>query len=235
MKTLLHPRPEETTASRHPIPASFFGIILGLVGLGDCWCLAAIIWHVPPWIGEIIMLSATVIWILLLLLYIRKWVWARDEALAEFHHPIQCCFIGLVPVSTVLVALALAPYSRPIAVLLLVIGAVGQVGFGVYRTGRLWMGDRNPETTTAVLYLPTVAVYTIRLAPALRGTDSMAVVDSELRVYGVVGLRVFDAFIMLIITTRHTNAPTIEISEKAANLIKATGNVSQQVPSFIAE
>jgi choline dehydrogenase len=59
------------------------------------------------------------------------------------------------------------------------------------------------------------------------GTDVMAVVDSELRVYGVQGLRVVDASIMPTLTTGHTNAPTIAIGEKAADLIKATSYSSQ--------
>jgi choline dehydrogenase len=55
------------------------------------------------------------------------------------------------------------------------------------------------------------------------GTDSMAVVDPELRVHGIQGLRVVDASIMPTITTGNTNAPTIMIGEKAADLIMQRG------------
>ena len=51
------------------------------------------------------------------------------------------------------------------------------------------------------------------------GTDERAVVDPELRVLGIDGLRVADASIMPIVTGGNTNAPSIMIGEKAADLI----------------
>ena len=53
------------------------------------------------------------------------------------------------------------------------------------------------------------------------GVDTLAVVDAQLRVHGVSGLRVADASVMPRIITGPTNAPTHMIAGKAAQLILA--------------
>ncbi|MBV8617210.1 MAG: GMC family oxidoreductase N-terminal domain-containing protein [Acetobacteraceae bacterium] len=60
-------------------------------------------------------------------------------------------------------------------------------------------------------------VGTARMGPA---TDPMAVVDDQLRVHGMEGLRVVDASVMPVITSANTYASTMMIAEKASDMIR---------------
>ncbi|HTZ87018.1 MAG TPA: GMC family oxidoreductase N-terminal domain-containing protein [Solirubrobacteraceae bacterium] len=71
---------------------------------------------------------------------------------------------------------------------------------------------KHVARTTFAIYHP---VGTCRM-----GEDTAAVVDTELRVNGVEGLRVVDASVMPVVPRGNTNAPTIAVAERAADLIR---------------
>ena len=59
------------------------------------------------------------------------------------------------------------------------------------------------------------------------GSDSMAVVDDQLRVHGIERLRVIDASVMPTVTSTNTNAPTIMIAEKGADMIRRAARATE--------
>ncbi|WP_279483772.1 dicarboxylate transporter/tellurite-resistance protein TehA [Aureimonas sp. SK2] len=147
-------------STRHDIPrlpASFFGIVLGLAGLANAWRAAHAAWSLPAFVGETLTTLALFAWLVISALYATKWIIAPREARAEAEHAVQCCFIGLGGVATLLVAQGVLPYARPLALVLFVLGAAFTLAFALWRTGFLWRGEREAGSTTPVLYLPSVA------------------------------------------------------------------------------
>jgi len=65
----------------------------------------------------------------------------------------------------------------------------------------------------------TVGTYHHQVGTCRMGTDAQSVVDPQLRVRGVAGLRVADASVMPFVPSANTNAPAIMIGEKAADLL----------------
>jgi choline dehydrogenase len=80
--------------------------------------------------------------------------------------------------------------------------------------------------TTFAIYHP---VGTCRM-----GEDADAVVDTQLRVNGVEGLRVVDASVMPTVPRGNTNAPTIAVAERAADLIRGGTAIPDAAASFSA-
>jgi tellurite resistance protein len=106
-------------AIRHSLlprdPASFFGIVLGLAGLANTWRVANSAWGLPSLVGEILTAVAALALFVIATLYASKWIVASDEARSEAEHAVQCCFIGLGGVATVLIAQGMLPYSQLLA------------------------------------------------------------------------------------------------------------------------
>lgn len=96
--------------------------------------------------------------------------------------------------------------------------------FDHYRGWEYWPGEgvKTDDALQTYIRETTFSLYH-PVGTCRMGTDPLAVVDGRLRVYGVSGLRVIDASIMPNIVGGNTNAPTIMIAEKGADLIKNEG------------
>jgi choline dehydrogenase-like flavoprotein len=82
-------------------------------------------------------------------------------------------------------------------------------------------GVRSDDDIRAILRARVDTVYHPVGTCKMGVNDAMAVVDPKLKVYGMEGLRVVDASIMPTLIGGNTNAPSIMIGEKAADMIKA--------------
>lgn len=143
--------------ARAPLPASFFGMVLGFSGLGQAWRVAVPLWGMPDWIGESLLLLAALVWLALLISYLIQVLRNPMVVRCEFQHPVQGSTPALLAIATLLIALAALPYSRPLAYILTLGGIFWHLAFSLWHTGILWQGGRNALDTAPTLYLPTVA------------------------------------------------------------------------------
>lgn len=134
------------------LPAGYFGMVLGIIGMGFAWRYASQVWPVSHWIGDGLVILAMVIWGLLTLAFISRLLRFPHSVLAEIRHPVMSSFVSLFPATTMLVAIGFVPWYRPLAIVLFSIGA-----YAAWQTAGLWRGEHPEEATTPGLYLPTVA------------------------------------------------------------------------------
>jgi choline dehydrogenase len=99
---------------------------------------------------------------------------------------------------------------------------VGQPAMASYVTGEISPGPDVKTDAEIEAYVRATGIPNLHPVGTCRmGTDDTCVVDPELRVRGVRGLRVADASIMPALPAGNTNAPSIMIGEKASEMILA--------------
>ncbi|MDN2488019.1 dicarboxylate transporter/tellurite-resistance protein TehA [Kosakonia sacchari] len=139
------------------LPAGYFGIVLGIIGLGFSWRFAATIWPVTLLPADGLIILAMVIWALLMLAFISRMFRHGASVLEEITHPLKSSFVSLAPATSMLVAIGLAPWLHTLALGLFLVAVVIQLTYSAWQTAGLWRGQHPKEATTPGLYLPTVA------------------------------------------------------------------------------
>lgn len=87
-------------------------------------------------------------------------------------------------------------------------------------THEAWTREAETDAQIEALLRQRVDTVYHPVGSCRMGQDELAVVDAELRVHGIQGLRVVDASIMPSVVSGNTNAPAVVIGEKAADLMR---------------
>ena len=122
------------------LPAGYFGMVLGIIGMGFAWRYASTLWHVTRWPGESLVALAIVIWFLLTVAFITRAIRYPRSVLAEMRHPVMSSFVSLFPATTMLVAIGFVPWLRPVSLVLFGVGVVIQLAYAAWQSAGLWRG-----------------------------------------------------------------------------------------------
>jgi tellurite resistance protein len=142
--------------TRPAMPASFFGIPVGILGLAGAWHVGVRIWNLPPLLADAITVFGALVWLVLLVLYARKWYWDRAAAQQEARDPVQSSFVSLGLISTMLVSIGALQVSRSAGMALFAVVLAVQLALGLWLLGRIWQGGHGADFVTPALYLPAV-------------------------------------------------------------------------------
>jgi tellurite resistance protein len=139
------------------VPANFYAIPFGLIGLARVWTLAGGLYHLPASIGAALYLVATLVFLILLASFAARLVLAPQAVASELQHPVLGPFYSLLPISGMLLAVALKSYAPGAALVVFWIFFLTTALFGGWLTGQWIATGLDPEQFHPGYYLPAVA------------------------------------------------------------------------------
>lgn len=139
------------------VPANFYAIPFGLVGLARVWTLAGSLYGLPASIGAALFLVATLVFLVLLASFVARLVLAPRAVVSELQHPVLGPFYSLLPISGMLLAMALQSYAPGAALVVFWTFFLATALLGGWLTGRWIAAELDPEKFHPGYFLPTVA------------------------------------------------------------------------------
>ena len=146
------------TRTPRSVPLSFFGISFGLLGLADCWLVAAGFGLVAVGIGRALVLIAVLAWLLVGVAYVRGTRAGGTRPLADLAEPVLGPFASLAVLTPMLAAAdALYPYSAAPARAIVDVLAVATLGLGGWFVGDWIARPLDLAKVHPGYFLPSVA------------------------------------------------------------------------------
>lgn len=143
------------------MPVSLFGGVMGLSALCFAWRLASNAWHVSKLIAESIGCLALLVFILLAIVYIIKWIRYPASVKTEFKHPVSVGFFSTIIISILLIPGIILPYAPVIADVIWLLGVLLIFLFAWFVL-RKWMGTQQlPESAMPVWVLPVTGTLNV--------------------------------------------------------------------------
>lgn len=148
---------QASTARLAHFPASFFAMVMGMVGLSIAWDRAQTALRLDLAFVRWLLLASAVLFVVLLLAYGAKLALHRDAVLAELRHPVRLNFFPTISISLLLLAVALLPTMPTMSHLLWYLGAAMQLSLTLYVVST-WMHGQQFELhhLTPAWFIPVV-------------------------------------------------------------------------------
>ncbi|MCY1394803.1 Tellurite resistance protein TehA [compost metagenome] len=157
--------PTNTTSIRN-LPINLFGSVMGLAGLSLTWRLSGQYYGFGSVLAEAIGALAGLVFLVLTLGYLAKWVKHPKAVQAEFNHPIASNFFGTVTIALLLLSAVAAPHGEMLGQALWVLGSALTVLLAGLVVSRLLSGNQDPQHAVPAWLIPGVATLDIAVTGA---------------------------------------------------------------------
>ncbi|QNA45916.1 SLAC1 anion channel family protein [Lacibacter sediminis] len=149
------------------LPVSLFGGILGLTGLSFSWRLASAKWGLNPLTGAAFGAIVILLFLLLLVTYINKWIRFPQSVKAEFKDFVSVAFFATFIVSLLLIPGILLTYHEGVATVIWLAGVVFIIIFNLYLLQQ-WLKRPLPSGNILTpLLLPVIGLLDVPIVGSL--------------------------------------------------------------------
>lgn len=171
MQTTTIPALPASGASVKNLPVNLFGSVMGIAGLALAWRGAAHLFGTSPDIADGIGLLSLLVFGVLALGYLVKWLTFPSAVKSEFTHPVAGNFFGTITIAILLLSSVIAPWSVALQKLVWTVGAVATLVLGYIVVSRVLKGNMAPANVVPAWLIPGVASLDIAVTGAAWGHE----------------------------------------------------------------